>query len=78
MKKIKVKVKAEGEVIKGKKKKQNIFMKEVWEKKYKGKSPGIKGKKGYSEAKNLADKKFGKSTSLVKNLWISQYMKKNK
>ena len=52
--------------------------KPVWEKKYKGKSPGIKGKKGYSEAKNLADKKFGKSTSLVKNLWISQYMKKNK
>ena len=50
----------------------------VWDKKYKGKSPGIKGKKGYSAAKEKADKKFGEGVSLVKNMWISKEMKKKK
>ena len=51
---------------------------DVWDKKYKGKMPGIKGKKGYASAKEKADKKFSKGTSLVKNMWISQEMKKGK
>ena len=50
----------------------------VWDKKYKGKTPGIKGKKGYASAKAKADEKFGKGVSLVKNMWISQEMKKKK
>jgi len=53
-------------------------MVEVWEKKYKGKTPGIKDKKGYASAKQKADEKFGTKTSLVKNMWISQEMKKKK
>lgn len=53
-------------------------MVEVWEKKYKGKTPGIKGKKGYASAKQKADKKFGEGVSLVKNMWISKEMKKKK
>jgi len=52
--------------------------KPVWEKEYKGKTPGIKGKKGYAAAKTKTDEKFGKKTFLVKNMWISQEMKKKK
>ena len=48
----------------------------VWDKKYKGKKTKIKGKKGYAAAKEAADKKFGKKTSLVKNMWIAKQMKK--
>lgn len=50
----------------------------VWDKEYKGKNKKIKGKKGYAAAKAAADKKFGKSVSLVKNMWISQKMKEKK
>lgn len=53
--------------------------KPVWEKprpKKLGKSKTLKGKKGYSSAKKKADKKFGKKTSLVKNMYISKQMKK--
>ena len=52
--------------------------KQVWEKprpKSLGKSKKLKGKKGYSSAKKKADKRFGKSTSLVKNMYISKQMK---
>jgi len=52
--------------------------KPVWEKEYKGKTKGIKDKKGYTSAKAKADEKFGKGVSLVKNMWISQEMKKKK
>jgi len=52
-----------------------MVKKKVWEKEYKGKSKKIKGKKGYSSAKKKADKKFGKKTSLVKNMYISKQMK---
>jgi|TARA_R100001015_G_C4633044_1_gene197443 hypothetical protein len=52
--------------------------KPVWEREYKGKTKTIKGKKGYASAKAKADKKFGKKTSLVKNMYISQQMKKKK
>ncbi len=48
----------------------------VWEKKYKGKTSSIKDKKGYAAIKTQADKKFGKKTSLVKNMWISKQLKK--
>ena len=48
----------------------------VWEKKYKGKTSSIKDKKGYAARKTQADKKFGKKTSLVKNMWISKQLKK--
>ncbi len=54
-----------------------VEKKKVWEKEYKGKSKKIKGKKGYKSAKAKADKKFGKGTSLVKNIYISKQMKKN-
>jgi hypothetical protein len=36
----------------------------------------LKGKKGYGSAKAVADKKFGKKTSLVKNMFISKKMRK--
>lgn len=36
----------------------------------------LKGKKGYAAAKVAADKKFGKKVSLVKNMYISNSMKK--
>jgi hypothetical protein len=36
----------------------------------------LKGKKGYGSAKAAADKKFGKKTSLVKNMYISKKMKR--
>ncbi len=52
--------------------------KQVWEEprpKKLGKSKKLKGKKGYSSAKKKADKKFGKKTSLVKNMYISKQMK---
>jgi len=52
--------------------------KPVWEKprpKKLGKKKKLKGKKGYSSAKKSADKKFGKKTSLVKNMYISKKMK---
>ena len=52
--------------------------KKVWEKprpKKLGKSKKLKGKKGYKSAKAKADKKFGKKTSLVKNMYISKQMK---
>ena len=45
--------------------------------KYLGKPKKIKNKKGYSAAKKKADKKFGKKTSLVKNMYISKQMKKS-
>jgi hypothetical protein len=48
----------------------------VWDKPYKKKSITIKKKTGYSSAKQIADKKFGKKTSLVKNMWISKQLKK--
>ncbi len=51
--------------------------KEVWDEDYKGPEKTIKGKEGYSKAKAVADKKFGKKTSLVKNMWISKEMKKS-
>ena len=53
-------------------------MKKVWEKprpKSLGKPKKLKGKKGYSSAKKKANKRFGKSTSLVKNMYISKQMK---
>ena len=53
--------------------------KSVWEKprpKGLGKPKKLKGKKGYSAAKKKADQKFGKKTSLVKNMYISKQMKK--
>jgi len=53
--------------------------KPVWEKprpKSLGKSKKLKNKKGYSAAKKKADKKFGKKTSLVKNMYISKQIKK--
>jgi hypothetical protein len=37
----------------------------------------LKGKKGYGPAKAVADKKFGKKTSLVKNMYIAKRMKKD-
>jgi hypothetical protein len=55
--------------------------KSVWEKprpKGLGKPKKSKGKKGYSAAKKKADQKFGKKTSLVKNMYISKQMKKGK
>mgnify|MGYP001471041722 CR=1 FL=1 len=52
-----------------------VEKKKVWEKEYKGKGKKIKGKKGYKSAKAKADKKFGKKTSLVKNMYISKQMK---
>ena len=53
----------------------------VWDKKYKGKKTKIKGKKGYAAAKEAADKKFGKKTSLVypsayANAWLVREYKK--
>lgn len=54
--------------------------KPVWEKprpKSLGKPKKIKNKKGYAAAKKKADKKFGKKTSLVKNMYISKQMKKS-
>ena len=53
-------------------------MVDVGDMKYKGKKTTLKGKKGYSSAKSQADKKFGKKPSLVKNMWISNKMKKGK
>lgn len=48
----------------------------VWSKKNTKKMKGtLKGKKGYSEAKEEADKKFGEKTSAVKNIYISKKMK---
>lgn len=38
----------------------------------------LKGKKGYSSAKAAADKKFGKDTSLVKNMFIAKRLKKDR
>ena len=52
-----------------------VEKKKVWEKEYKGKGKKIKGKKGYKSAKAKADKKFGKKTMLVKNMYISKQMK---
>lgn len=52
--------------------------KQVWEKprpKKLGKSKKLKGKKGYAAAKKSANRKFGKKTSLVKNMYISKKMK---
>jgi hypothetical protein len=52
--------------------------KSVWDKKRPkslGKPKKLKGKKGYASAKKSADKKFGKGTSLVKNMYISKKMK---
>ena len=37
----------------------------------------LKGKKDYGPAKAVADKKFGKKTSLVKNMYIAKRMKKD-
>ena len=34
-----------------------------------------KKSKAYKSAKQQADKKFGKSNSLVKNMWISKQLK---
>tara|TARA_R110002050_G_scaffold282229_1_gene430084 strand:+ start:3166 stop:3339 length:174 start_codon:yes stop_codon:yes gene_type:complete len=55
-----------------------VKKKQVWEKprpKSLGKSKKLKGKKGYSSAKAKADKKFGRGTSLIKNMYISKQMK---
>ena len=52
--------------------------KQVWEKprpKNLGKPKKLKDKKGYAAAKAKADKKFGKGTSLVKNMYISKQMR---
>ena len=52
--------------------------KPVWDKprpKRLGNPQKKKGKKVYAAAKKKADKKFGKSTSLVKNMYISKQMK---
>jgi len=52
--------------------------KEVWQKprpKNLGKPKTNKNKKNYSKVKIQADKKFGKSNSLVKNMWISKKLK---
>jgi len=49
--------------------------KEVWEKPNpipKKDRKTLKGKKNYSSVKAQADKKFGKKTSLVKNMYISK------
>ena len=54
-----------------------VEKKKVWEKEYKGKSKKIKCKKCYKSAKAKADKKFGKGTSLLNNIYISKQMKKN-
>jgi hypothetical protein len=40
----------------------------------KNKRRTLKGKSGYSNAKKSADAKFGKKTSLVKNMYISKRM----
>ena len=52
--------------------------KEVWQKprpKNLGKPKTNKNKKNYSNVKLQADKIFGKSNSLVKNMWISKKLK---
>ena len=52
--------------------------KQVWKKprpKKLGKPKTNKNKKNYSSVKAQADKKFGKSNSLVKNMWISKKLK---
>ena len=47
-----------------------------WNKPNPKKSKGsIKTKPGYAAAKKAADTKFGKKTSLVKNMWISKKLK---
>jgi len=54
-------------------------MKPVWERKRPkslGKPQDLTKKEGYASAKAQADKKFGKKTSLVKNMWISKKLKK--
>lgn len=43
----------------------------------KKRSKKLKGTKGYGAAKAVADKKFGKKTSLVKNMYIAKRMKKD-
>lgn len=55
-----------------------VLMKQVWEKprpKNLGKSKNLKGNPRYQSVKLQADKKFGKKTSLVKNMWISKQLK---
>tara|TARA_R100000081_G_C4649087_1_gene81763 strand:+ start:97 stop:258 length:162 start_codon:yes stop_codon:yes gene_type:complete len=50
-------------------------MKQVWEKprpKNLGKPKTNKNNPKYASVKAQADKKFGKRTSLVKNMWISK------
>ena len=52
--------------------------KEVWQKprpKNLGNPKTNKNKKNYSKVKIQADKKFWKSNSLVKNMWISKKLK---